>query len=139
MTLFQNLIRRMISLNPSERPNFEQALDIARDSAFPESFYSFLHSYVIAINETSSPSPFVRQVSLKPAGNSHETEITNTGSPALKWSSIPSDSDHRIERLWGEFDTVEPFLNQRIEDTVTKLHPRSASKPPEAYNAVGLS
>ncbi|KAF9516566.1 hypothetical protein BS47DRAFT_1371689 [Hydnum rufescens UP504] len=116
----RSLISQMITLDPAARPSFEDLLDHARDVAFPESFYSFLHNYVIAINETSSPSPFTKPVPLKTG-----VEIL-PGTATEHWNTIPTDSDHRIERIWADFDSVEPLLaDERVEETVTELVPRT--------------
>ena len=118
----------MIALDPAARPSFEDLLDHARDVAFPESFYSFLHNYIIAINETSSPSPFA-----KPAPSKTGVEVL-PGTTTEHWNTIPSDSDHRIERMWTDFDSVEPLLaEQRVEDTVTELVPRTHVPQPISH------
>jgi phosphoinositide-3-kinase, regulatory subunit 4 len=105
----------MIALDPAARPSFEDLLDHARDVAFPESFYSFLHNYVIAINETSSPSPFT-----KPAPFKTGVEIL-PGTATEHWNTIPSDSHHRIERIWADFDSVEPLLaHERVEEHLSR-------------------
>lgn len=138
----QSLILQMIALNPSERPAFADVLDSARDVVFPDSFYSFLHSYITSINETSSPSLFTRSGTQTgrsgatgPAGPSntpHPGGAVGSGNGPDSWSTLPSDSDHRIERIWGEFDSIEPVLlaegGERVEDTVTAL----PSPPPKA-------
>ncbi|KAF8336386.1 uncharacterized protein EI90DRAFT_3144677 [Cantharellus anzutake] len=80
------LISQMINIDPSERPSFAGLLERARsNSAFPPAFYTFLHSYILSVNEMASPS---------------------------------LDSDHRIERLWTEFDTIEPILAQQDPDAL---------------------
>jgi phosphoinositide-3-kinase regulatory subunit 4 len=33
--------------------------------------------------------------------------------------SFPSDSDHRLEKLWADYESVEPYLGQEtMEETV---------------------
>lgn len=125
----------MIALNPVDRPSFADVLDSARDVAFPETFYSFLYTYVISINETSSHALFARTASAQARSGAVNTTGTTNGANISgatgpeSWGALPSDSDHRIERIWGEFDSIEPILmaGEQIEQTVTGLPP-----PPRA-------
>jgi phosphoinositide-3-kinase regulatory subunit 4 len=121
----------MIALNPADRPSFADVLDSARDVAFPETFYSFLYAYVISINETSSHALFARTVSaharsqaVSATGTTNGANISGATGPE-SWGTLPSDSDHRIERIWAEFDSIEPILmaGEQIEQTVTALPP----------------
>ncbi|KAF5339043.1 hypothetical protein D9758_014111 [Tetrapyrgos nigripes] len=42
-----------------------------------------------------------------------------TGTSPAPSDLLPSDSDHRMERLWSDFDSVEPYLvEDTVEDTV---------------------
>lgn len=135
----------MISLNPSNRPTFSDILNSSqvRGVCFPETFYSFLHSYITSINEASSPALFARSSSsrthhylpnstLPPSSSG---AVVGVGSGRETWTTVPSDSDHRMERIWGEWDSVEPILlaevleeeGLRVEDTVTQLPPKVSS------------
>lgn len=109
----------MISVDPTSRHTFEDLLLSARDTTFPESFYAFLHHYVSSINEISSPSVFPRAVA--PAQGAIPDPLNGAGVPG----QLPaSDSDHRIERIWAEFDTVEPYLAaENSEETITERKP----------------
>jgi phosphoinositide-3-kinase regulatory subunit 4 len=121
----------MIALIPGDRPSFSEVLDSARDVAFPEAFYSFLYTYIMSINETSSHTVFARTASAQArSGGINVTSAANganisgaTGPES--WGTLPSDSDHRMERIWGEFDSIEPILmtGEQIEQTITKLPP----------------
>lgn len=116
----------MLALDPTARPSFVDILDMARDVSFPDSFYSFLHTYITSINETSSPSLFARSSAQHKAGAGAVGNAgIGNGTGRESWATIPSDSDHRIERIWGEFDSIEPILmaEDRVEDTVTQLPP----------------
>lgn len=118
----------MIARDPLSRPSFAEVLDAARDTAFPESFYTFLHSYVTSINETSSPSLFSRPGPPKAAAAPAPALLAVASGGPESWTTIPSDSDHRIERIWAEFDSVEPILvEERVEDTITELRPKGGS------------
>ncbi|KAF9007713.1 hypothetical protein BDZ89DRAFT_1144434 [Hymenopellis radicata] len=54
----RNLIKQMISLDPSARPTFDTLLHTSRGTVFPESFFSFLHNYVTSVNDLPVESPF---------------------------------------------------------------------------------
>ncbi|KAK7461133.1 Serine/threonine-protein kinase [Stygiomarasmius scandens] len=134
----RNMIKRMISLDPSSRPTFDSLLHTSRGTVFPESFFSFLHNYVSTINELPTNSPFssnippptpatpvpgtvstsVSGTSLRPSPSAGLN--TGTGTPSAPSDLLPSDSDHRMERLWSDFDGVEPYLvSDTVEETVT--------------------
>ena len=103
----------MVTLDPSQRPTFDMVLHTSRGAVFPESFYSFLHNYVSSMNDLSSPSVFA-----KPPITTPITESLSTTEP----TPLPSDSDHRLERIWTEYESVEPYLLLPNEgrDTVTE-------------------
>jgi hypothetical protein len=50
---------------------------------------------------------------------SKETVATSTGGNGND-SVLPSDSDHRLERIWEDYDNVDPYLTEDtdIEKTV---------------------
>jgi len=120
------MIKQMISLEPSSRPTFESLLHTSRGTVFPESFFSFLHNYVASINELSvTNSPFPQPTSTtspSTAGNTSETPTpTNTTRipPSINPTSehipsgndaLPSDSDHRIEKIWADYESLVPYL-----------------------------
>ena len=128
----------MIAIDPTQRPTFDNLLHSARGAVFPETFYSFLHNYVASVNELSPPSPFT--FSNQPHPSATTTPVTsaptatksttsNTTRPVLSGSAddlgdqLPSDSDRRMERLWSDYESVEPYLlptadNEGMEDTV---------------------
>ena len=100
----------MVALEPSHRPTFDTLLHTSRGTAFPECFYSFLHNYVSSINELSSASLFTK--SSPPVAEGHSsTEPT----------PLPSDSDHRLDKIWTEYESVEQhLLTEAVEQTVTE-------------------
>lgn len=121
----------MIALDPAGRPSFSEVLDSARDVAFPEAFYSFLYTYIMSINETSSHTVFARTASAQARSGGINATSTADGANISgatgpeSWGTLPSDSGHRMERIWGEFDSIEPILmaGEQIEQTITKLPP----------------
>jgi phosphoinositide-3-kinase, regulatory subunit 4 len=100
----------MVALDPAHRPTFDQVLFKSRESAFPECFYSFLYDYVSSINELSSASLFTKASPATPVAEAHDT---------TEPSPLPSDSDHRIDKIWTEYESVEPhLLTEAVEETV---------------------
>lgn len=135
------MIRQMISLEPGTRPTFDTLLHTSRGTVFPESFYSFLHNYVSSVNDLPNPPPFsLVSPQSTPAtlpsvphavGSTRSTSISTVGTTALpaaqpsssdSGESLPSDSDHRIERIWADYESVEPYLvpdiGEGMEETV---------------------
>lgn len=126
----------MISLDPAKRPSFETVLHNARGTIFPESFYSFLHSYIASNNELPSSSPFSGPPSSTPASVPLTPTVSTTSNTTIKASGaatpvpapsgpgtangnggpLPSDADHRIERLWEDYESVEPYVVQEREE-----------------------
>ena len=117
----------MISVDPSVRPTFDTLLHTSRGTVFPECFYSFLHNYVSTVNEVNTasvfspatPSPGIpASVSAYKASNATPPANSALGSDQPS-EPFPSDSDHRMERIWADYESVEPYLvNELTEDTV---------------------
>lgn len=124
----------MISLDPSERPTFDTLLHTSRGTVFPESFYSFLHNYVSSVNELSSdvlainsPSPATLPSHIapsisggtlrpNPSGGLNSTTGPGTGTSEVKNDTLPSDSDHRLERIWADYESIEPYITpEKVE------------------------
>lgn len=131
----------MINLEPTERPTFDTLLHTSRGTVFPESFYSFLHNYVSSINDLPSNPPFLTTApstavtaatpatiapsisgsTIRPPSSLglNPTGIAGTETPP---DAFPSDSDHRMERIWSDYDSVEPYLvPDTVEDTVMDI------------------
>lgn len=133
----------MIDLDPSSRPSFDTLLHTSRGTVFPETFYSFLHNYVSSINDlphnppfaTSSPpsapsapsivSPSIVAPSLSGATIRSTTSVGHhpSGVPSPEVSdALPSDSDHRMERIWADYESVESYLTpEGLEDTMMDI------------------
>ncbi|TFY67174.1 hypothetical protein EVJ58_g1791 [Rhodofomes roseus] len=143
----KNLIKQMIAVDPAVRPSFDTLLHTSRGSVFPESFYSFFHNYVSSINELSGPSPFASNaaptVPPTPAGATVKSPqavtpqtIPGTSTGDVLNESLPSDSDRRMERIWSDFESVEPFLavdsaqEQTVMDVKVDYMPSMGSSKP---------
>ncbi|EED79789.1 predicted protein [Postia placenta Mad-698-R] len=118
----RNLIKQMIAVEPSVRPTFDNLLHTSRGTVLPESFYSFFHNYVSSINELSTPSPFAAQPA--PPVNVVNIVSPTTPSSTIKGTAtpLPSDSDHRMNKIWADFESVEPYLlTETVEETVMDI------------------
>ena len=118
----------MIAIDPATRPTFDTLLHTSRGTVFPESFYSFLHNYVSTVNEVSSPSLFSATATPSTVPSSATVSAHKAGPNAAPGASLngdlpndplPSDSDHRMDRIWADYESVEPYLiNEAVEETV---------------------
>ncbi|KAK0194518.1 hypothetical protein F5146DRAFT_1036233 [Armillaria mellea] len=141
----RNLIKQMINLDPAARPTFDTSLHTSRGSVFPESFFSFLHNYVSSVNELPSVSPFTSGLYAGLSSSSLTSaplQSARAPSSSLEGPSgdpsnepLPSDSDHRMQRMWNDYESVEPYLvPDNTEDTVMDVKvdyssPMSTSRP----------
>lgn len=143
----------MIDLDQSVRPTFDTLLHTSRGSVFPESFYSFLQNYVSSVNDLPHNTPFqaaspptatsiATQSSIAPSTSGstlrpssslgHTSNATPTANTAAE--TLPNDSDHRLGKLWADYESIEPYLvSDAIEEPVmaVKLEytTTTASKP----------
>lgn len=119
----------MIAIDPTSRPTFDSLLHAARGFVFPETFYSFLHNYVASINEPSSTSafpfsasPHQTNVAQTPISAAVPPPIPKPGPSApttigdVMNEQLPSDSDHRMERIWSDYESVEPYILLSAQD-----------------------
>ena len=124
----QQLIKQMIAIDPATRPTFDTLLHTSRETVSPESFYSFLHKYVPTVNEASSLSLFSATATPSTVPSSATVSAHKAGPNAapgpnlngdLPNDPLPSDSDHRMDRIWADYESVEPYLiNEAVEETV---------------------
>ncbi|KAF8065194.1 hypothetical protein FPV67DRAFT_1501752 [Lyophyllum atratum] len=149
----RSLIKQMIDLDPNARPTFDSLLHTSRGSIFPESFYSFLHNYVASINDLHTATYITPSPPTATSAATPSTIAPSTSGSTLRPSSslghhpgaptadsvpeaLPSESDHRLEKLWADYESVEPYLvpdtteetptNVQVEYTATST---SVSKP----------
>ncbi|KAH7106720.1 ARM repeat-containing protein [Auriculariales sp. MPI-PUGE-AT-0066] len=122
------LVQHMIVREPDQRPTFETLLQTCRGATLPECFYSFLHNYIGALNEpsVSAPHPFSAGAAPAPV----------TATPVSK--VLPTDADHRIERIWSEFEGTEPYLvpEPHGEDAVHEPSASTSSTSRQPFQAV---
>ncbi|KAG1737490.1 uncharacterized protein EDB91DRAFT_1140136 [Suillus paluster] len=148
----RSMIRQMISLDPAARPTFDTLLAGARGTVLPECFYSFLHEYVASVGERPSSLPFPSSsFSLSNAAPSNlpgATPSTTIKAPSKETvataaggngndSVLPSDSDHRLERIWEDYENVDPYLidDADVEKTVMDdIFPVSLHIPSHSSN-----
>jgi phosphoinositide-3-kinase, regulatory subunit 4 len=143
----------MIELDSTARPTFDTLLHTSRGSVFPESFYSFLHNYVSSLNDLPHNTPFATaspptasiisaQTSVAPSvsgsnirpGSSLAHNASNVTATGNTTENFPSDSDHRLEKLWADYESVEPYLGlDTMEETVMDV------KLEYAMNTTGVS
>ncbi|KAH6910746.1 other/VPS15 protein kinase [Coprinopsis sp. MPI-PUGE-AT-0042] len=106
----KNLIKEMIQLDPSGRPTFDSLLHTSRGTVFPETFYSFLHNYISTLNEPPSAAyPTATPSSALPRTNVPSSNTSTAGADATP-ESMANDSDHRMERIWEDYESIEPYL-----------------------------
>ncbi|KAJ7216643.1 hypothetical protein GGX14DRAFT_442277 [Mycena pura] len=137
----RTMINQMINLDPSCRPTFDTLLHTSRGTVFPECFYSFLHNYVSSINDLPSNPPYLNATlptaATAPSSASNAPSISGTSlrpSPSLGLlptglpgaetpsDTLPSDSDHRMDRIWSDYESVEPYLvPDTLEETVMNV------------------
>ncbi|KAL0061663.1 Serine/threonine-protein kinase [Marasmius tenuissimus] len=123
----RNVIKQMISLDPSQRPTFDSLLHTSRGTVFPECFFSFLHNYVSSVNELPTTPPFAGlatpvtpSTTITPTPNPRSSQPpTLHGGAVTSNETLPSDSDHRLERLWADFESVEPYITAEMVDEPT--------------------
>jgi phosphoinositide-3-kinase, regulatory subunit 4 len=129
----------MIALDPAARPTFETVLHNVRGVVFPEVFYSFLHGYVSSINElpTTAPPTSLPTVGALPEIMTPAASAASAATSSMKGGSvtpvftaeakvpeaaIPRDADHKIEKIWADYESIEPYLVEDTgEDTITDV------------------
>lgn len=123
LIFLQMLIKQMITLDHTARPTFDTILHTSRGTVFPECFYSFLHNYVHTVCELSEKSPFLASPPPTIVGTPTTTPVAQVPKPAQRAvlsmsqelqedNTLPSDSDHRMERIWSDFESAETYLEQ---------------------------
>ncbi|KAG8916382.1 Serine/threonine-protein kinase [Tulasnella sp. 417] len=118
------LVASMIALDSKSRPTFREALAAARGTTFPETFYTFLHQYIASANQIPVPPPSPDSPFHAPPKPSQQSGIPTDQEPKISTDpkALPNDSDTRIDRIWTDFDELEPYLlEEEVEATVTEM------------------
>lgn len=112
----QNLIRSMLSLDPSARLSCADYLSQYRGSAFPDIFYTFLHPFISSLNDVAPPPP---PPAPRPLSTTSGTATGGTATPGgvsgvvdtpAPQATLRSNADEKIERVWSEWETISGFL-----------------------------
>ncbi|KAJ3716433.1 hypothetical protein C8R42DRAFT_697915 [Lentinula raphanica] len=121
----RNMIKQMICLDPSLRPTFDNLLQTSRGTVFPDSFFSFFHHYVSSVNEISGTSfdtatskpgnltPSISATGLRPV-SSTTAPVASTSNSIPFGDTLPNASDLRMDRIWEDFESIEPYLTADI-------------------------
>jgi phosphoinositide-3-kinase regulatory subunit 4 len=95
---------------------------------FPESFYSFLHNYVASVNEMPSNPPYTNPATIPSSttatvksSSSTPTVNTTAASAESHPDILPSDSDHRLERIWADYESIEPYIFQEASEEAPEM------------------
>lgn len=134
----RDLVRSMIQLNPSDRLTFEMYLNNCRSNqTFPHSFYSFLHPFLLSLQDLSGP------IHLPGPHRRTNLDAPGIGGPFPGGARVPeitfqsklrNDADGIIEKLWSDFDYISGFIgsshqrktrSKAIEPIVDKIPPYS--------------
>jgi phosphoinositide-3-kinase regulatory subunit 4 len=136
------MIKKMVALDSTSRPTFDVLLHTSRGSVFPEAFYSFLHNYAISINELPGTSAFAPPPpptgTVSATGTVASSLVKTPGGMSVAnadptVSVLPSDADNRLDRIWSEYESVEPFLES---STPKKAQGAIISESPSGFYAV---
>ena len=118
----QSLVRSMISCKPEDRKSFDTYLNEGNNTAFPESFRSFFHQYLINLQRSTPITGSAADDSAKTAtgipGDTHAPSVTSatsalgaTLSNNEAYSSLGrAEADERIERMYEEWSSIVHFL-----------------------------
>ncbi|SCZ98267.1 BZ3500_MvSof-1268-A1-R1_Chr3-2g06260 [Microbotryum saponariae] len=113
----RDLVRSMVSRQPSQRKSCKDYLDESKGTVFPEVFYTFLHPFLAGLNEGSSIGA-EGGMNVNPASTGITT--TTLGGETLAprsmetSTSLRSDSDDKIERVWNEWEMVMQYLEDDL-------------------------
>ncbi|KAG9284442.1 hypothetical protein G9A89_023699 [Geosiphon pyriformis] len=108
----RQLVKHMISLDPSKRNTAEQYLNDWRGTAFPTYFYTFLHQYIGSVTEQNH----------FPRSNSN-TSVSHIKDPSTVPNAIiNTDADDKIERVYHDFDKIAFFLGFYTDSTPDEVN-----------------
>jgi len=118
MSFIQDLIRSMISLDPNARLSCAEYLQKARGSCFPEVFYTFLHPFLLSLNEQAL-APTTQVVPSTPSsvgagstGPTNRPSIATVAPTPEPQALLRTDADDKIERVWTEWEMIAGYLDE---------------------------
>ncbi|KAH9453270.1 hypothetical protein Pst134EA_024154 [Puccinia striiformis f. sp. tritici] len=132
----RDLVRSMIQLKPGDRLTFEEYLNNCQSNkTFPNSFYSFLHPFLLSMQDLSGP--FNPPVAPRKSHNDDFRSGPSIGGgsrPAdlSPHSKLRNDADGIIEKLWTDSEYVFGFIggtNKR------KIHPKASEGSGETVSS----
>ncbi|KAI0822421.1 hypothetical protein BC628DRAFT_1429686 [Trametes gibbosa] len=106
----RDLIKQMVGIDPATRPTFDTLLHTSRGAVNAPALFS------------NAQGPPATPISAAPSAQ-RPTGHVGASVSALNGDSpndpLPSDSDHRMERIWADYESVEPYLvSDANEETV---------------------
>lgn len=126
----RDMVRSMLSLEPSHRSTFSQYLEKSSLECFPLSFSTFLHPYLVELQRftpsKTSPSrggadvhshvsgAAMRGIGQWPqsaAASSQAEQERTTNAASEENLNIQHQADHRIERLYEEWSVLSTYLD----------------------------
>lgn len=121
----------MVQLNPNNRLSCEDYLQLWRGKAFPSTFYTFLHPFLLNLQDVASiAAPAPRPTPTPGVGtpNGMRTPVGPGGAanvPALAVENaqpLKSNADDIVEKLWHDFEYASGYFstNNDENDATTK-------------------
>lgn len=111
----------MTSLDPAARLTCEQYYTDTYDQAFPALFYDYFHDLIASTNELSAVDPAqatltrsvasVSGASTPQLGTASNTVITATTPDTDSETSLATNADEIIGRIWADFEQIERRLD----------------------------
>lgn len=113
----------MIAVDPEKRPTFDNLLHTSRGTIFPESFFSFLHDFFTSVCRITADSPFTsadHRVSAAPSTKPSAVAENAASNIAPEAVALPNESDRRLDRLWSEYESLEPHVMSSTENDASR-------------------
>lgn len=120
----------MISLDPDSRLSCAEYLANARGTSFPEVFYTFLHPFLLSLNDHSAspaqPAPSTpSSAGAGPSGPTTRPSIATAAPTPEPQALLRTDADDKIERVWNEWEMIAGYLDEG-------QHPKEDRRPEAA-------
>lgn len=120
----------MISLDPDSRLSCAEYLANARGQCLPEVFYTFLHPFLLSLNDQSPPPAqgvpsTPSSVGAGPTGPTARPSIATAAPTPEPQALLRTDADDKIERVWNEWEMITGYLDEGH-------HPKEDRRPEAA-------